>query len=102
MAPADRLRAIGELNQAILDGVPLDVAFEGLAARARALLQADSVLIGTLEPDGAMVRLRAVAGSQAARVQVGMLRPLGETLLAPAIRSGRATVALGAETSAGL
>ena len=102
MPPGDRLRAIGELNQAILDGVPLEVAFERLATRARALLQADSVLIGTLEPDGAMVRLRAVAGSQAARVQVGMLRPLGETLLAPAIRSGRATVALGAEASADL
>src|SRR5919199_5582835 len=102
MPPGDRLRAIGEPNQAILDGVPLDVAFERLATRARALLQADSVLIGTLEPDGAMVRLRAAAGSQAARVQVGMLRPLGETLLAPAIRSGRATVALGAETSADL
>jgi signal transduction histidine kinase len=88
-----RLRAIGEINQALLDGTPLEVVFERLAARARTLLDADSVLIGTLEADGSTVRLRAVVGAQAARLQVGMLRPLDETLLASAVRSGRATVA---------
>jgi hypothetical protein len=66
----DRLRAIGEVTQAILDDIPLDEVFERLATRARALLQADSVLIGTLEGDGLLVRLRVVVGSQAARVPV--------------------------------
>ena len=54
-----RLRAVGEINQAILDGVGVDTVFIHLAHSARTLVDADSVIVGTLQGDardGLMLR----------------------------------------------
>lgn len=95
----DRLRAIGDLNQAILDGIATDELFRRLAGRARTLVEADSAIIGLLRPDGQTMVLRAVAGPQAERRHPGDVVHVSDTLLADAIRTGRASVVIDTDSA---
>jgi signal transduction histidine kinase len=89
-----RLRAVGEINQAILDGVGVDTVFIHLAHSARTLVDADSVIVGTLQGDARDgLMLRAIEGPLAERFRPGDLFQLEDTVLAEAVRTGRVFVA---------
>jgi signal transduction histidine kinase len=90
----DRLSAIGEINQAILDGVDVDTVFRRLAHSARALVDADSAIISTLragDPDTLVLRalvLREQDVPRTDRLHPDDLFDVDDTVLAHSVRTG--------------
>jgi len=84
-----RLRAIGDIAQAILDGDDVDTVFARLAQSTRNLVDAESALVGTMHgEDRNTLVLRAVAGPQAGRFRPGDLFRVEGTVLAEAVHKG--------------
>jgi signal transduction histidine kinase len=91
----DRLNAIGDTNQAILDGVHVDTVFHRLAHSARALVDAESAIISTLrpgDPDTLVLRalvLRNRDVPRTERIHPDDLFQVDDTLLAHPVRTGQ-------------
>jgi len=91
----DRLNAIGDTNQAILDGVDVDTIFRRLAHSARALADAESAIISTLRPgdrDTLVLRalvLREQNVPRTDRIHPDDLFDVDDTLLARPVRTGQ-------------
>jgi signal transduction histidine kinase len=84
-----RLRAIGDITQAILEGDDVDTVFARLAHSARSLVDAESALVGTLRgKDSNTLVLRAIEGPQAERFRPGDLFRVEDTVLAEAVQRG--------------
>src|SRR5205085_11445927 len=87
---ARRLRAVGELSRAIVDGIDVDAVFGRLAASARSLVDAGSAVVGTLRGPGPdTLVLRATDGAHAERFRPGELYPVDDTVLGEAVQAGR-------------
>jgi signal transduction histidine kinase len=99
---ARRLRAVGELNRAIVDGVDVDAVCGRLAASARTMVDAESAVVGTLRgPDPDALVLRATDGPHAERFRPGDLYPVDGTVLGEAVRTGQPVVVADLQRDAG-
>jgi signal transduction histidine kinase len=86
---AHRLRVIGDITQAILEGGDVDAVFARIAHSARTLVAAESALVGTLRgEDWRTLVLRAVEGPQAERFRPGGFFRVEDTVLAEAVQRG--------------
>src|SRR5215207_9078679 len=91
----DRLNAIGDTNQAIVDGVDVDTIFRRLAHSARALSDAESAIISTLRPgDRDTLVLRALVLREQDVPRTERLHPddlfeVDDTVLAHPVRTGQ-------------
>jgi signal transduction histidine kinase len=94
----DRLNAIGDINQAILDGLDVETVFHRLSHSARALVDAESAIISTLRAgDRNTLVLRALVlrdkdVPRTERIHPDDLFDVDDTVLAHPVRTGQSFV----------
>jgi len=98
----DRLRALLEVAQAILEGQGEDELLHLIAGRARTLIDADLAAVAIADPeDDAFFVVRMADGRRAAEVQ-GMRIPAAGTLMGAVAGSGRPAMLVDASTELAL
>src|SRR5215208_1985828 len=86
------LAAIGALTQAVLDGDDLEQLLGRIAREARALADAVSGVVVTVDRDTGLMTFRAVDGLTAGPLRLGHVMPVGGTLTELALNRGENVV----------
>jgi len=88
----DRLRALLEVAQSILEGRDDEVVVRLIAGRARALVAADLAAVATVDPDGASLVVRTADGARSEAIR-GLRVPVPSTPARSVVATGRVTTA---------
>src|SRR5262245_40000481 len=97
-APArglEYLRAVADVAQATVDGADPDDVFDRIVRSARGLIGSTTAILGILDADQTHLVRRAAVGARNEALPVGEVRPVGQTLAAGLVRSGRTLVLAG-------
>jgi PAS domain S-box-containing protein len=97
----DRLRALLEVAQSILEGHDDEAVLRLIASRARALLGADLAAVALADPEDGSFVVRTADGDRSAAIR-GLREPAGGTLTGSVVAPGRPAVLTDAATEATL